>query len=527
MATPANYYVSFTGGNDLNNGLSPATPWKTFLNVNAKTFIPGDKIYLKSGDTWNEELNLNGSGSITYPIILSTYSGTLQANIWRTDKALHKSVVMNKPSYWNVSNLDCRTGKIGIYLRFDNFETGKNVTITNCFLKDYDNGEFDAAINNYEYALSAGIWLGGFVPAPASDLSLAYYNVFDSLTVKFCGFENCDVGLGTNFYFPPVYYNRVKNIFFSDSYSLNCLNGIQHFFNTTGGLTTRVRSLYSGGYSPNGTTGGFLQSCNSYTVDNCEFAFTDRNNCADGVGFDFEGDTHDCVFSNNVVHDNDGPAMLVMSTAGTNTNVLIFNNTYYNNAINPYNSLFYEMLGYDGNTNGIVTNSGFYKGPGVTTFSTLWNNFTLAGNRETTPYSSVSSLPYTWEFNTASNLEGWNSFNTWTGNTVSGGNLNGTSGIDAYALSSSVFVNSFEKWKVRVRMRQSAGTTGQLFYITDADPNWNVAKSVTFTITPDGTFYDYIIDLKQSDLKGVITQIRLDPTNSSGSNMAIDYIRVE
>ena len=34
-------------------------------------------------------------------------------------------------------------------------------------------------------------------------------------------------------------------------------------------------------------------------------------------------------------------------------------------------------------------------------------------------------------------------------------------------------------------------------------------------------------NLKQSDLKGVITQIRLDPTNALNSNMEIDYIRIE
>ena len=35
--------VGTTNGNDANNGLSQATPWKTIAKVNASRFNPGDK----------------------------------------------------------------------------------------------------------------------------------------------------------------------------------------------------------------------------------------------------------------------------------------------------------------------------------------------------------------------------------------------------------------------------------------------------------------------------------------------------
>ncbi|MDR2478672.1 MAG: hypothetical protein LBD48_05090 [Treponema sp.] len=47
------YYVDGENGNDANNGTSPSTPWKSFKNVNAKTFSPGDHILLEADSTWN------------------------------------------------------------------------------------------------------------------------------------------------------------------------------------------------------------------------------------------------------------------------------------------------------------------------------------------------------------------------------------------------------------------------------------------------------------------------------------------
>jgi len=46
-AWAATYYVDATNGNDANNGLSEATPWKTIAKVNPSTFYPRDQILSK------------------------------------------------------------------------------------------------------------------------------------------------------------------------------------------------------------------------------------------------------------------------------------------------------------------------------------------------------------------------------------------------------------------------------------------------------------------------------------------------
>lgn len=53
-ATGNTYYVSYSDGNDSNNGTSSTTPWKTLSKVGSMTYGEGDQILLKCGDEWNE-----------------------------------------------------------------------------------------------------------------------------------------------------------------------------------------------------------------------------------------------------------------------------------------------------------------------------------------------------------------------------------------------------------------------------------------------------------------------------------------
>ncbi len=75
-AGATNYYVS-SSGNDSNNGTTAATAWKTLSaagnHVNGGSFSAGDVIYLKRGDTWNEQLIPPSSGVSGNPIQFDAY----------------------------------------------------------------------------------------------------------------------------------------------------------------------------------------------------------------------------------------------------------------------------------------------------------------------------------------------------------------------------------------------------------------------------------------------------------------------
>jgi hypothetical protein len=74
----ATFYVDATGGIDTNDGLSPATAWKTVAKVNGSTFSAGDSILFKRGQVWNENLVPPSSGASGNPIVFDAY-GTGEA----------------------------------------------------------------------------------------------------------------------------------------------------------------------------------------------------------------------------------------------------------------------------------------------------------------------------------------------------------------------------------------------------------------------------------------------------------------
>jgi uncharacterized repeat protein (TIGR01451 family) len=76
LATPqaATYYVSSSGGNDGNNGLSESKPFKTISKVNGLNLQPGDQVLFKCGDIWRGEmLTIIKSGTAGQPITFSSY----------------------------------------------------------------------------------------------------------------------------------------------------------------------------------------------------------------------------------------------------------------------------------------------------------------------------------------------------------------------------------------------------------------------------------------------------------------------
>ncbi|WP_432890055.1 carboxypeptidase regulatory-like domain-containing protein [Kribbella sp. CA-245084] len=147
------YYLDSVGGDDAGDGRSPESAWKTFTNVNAKQFGPGDRILLKAGSSWSAEgdqvakeaydytqwtagvptdvvaadptalLAPKGSGSAARPIILSSY-GDGPAPELDGRGVVNDVVQLTNQQHWDISNLEISNATDG----FDpsKFEPGKN-----------------------------------------------------------------------------------------------------------------------------------------------------------------------------------------------------------------------------------------------------------------------------------------------------------------------------------------------------------------------------------------------------------------
>ncbi|MEI7026629.1 carboxypeptidase regulatory-like domain-containing protein [Paenibacillus sp. y28] len=103
--TGTTYYVDAASGNDNNAGTMEAAAWRTLDKVNATTFQPGDRILLRSGQSWTGQLWPKGSGSDGQPIIIDQYGSGAKPKI-EGQGLVSDAVLLFNQEYWEIHNLD-------------------------------------------------------------------------------------------------------------------------------------------------------------------------------------------------------------------------------------------------------------------------------------------------------------------------------------------------------------------------------------------------------------------------------------
>lgn len=123
QSTSKTYYVNSVSGNDTNNGTSEASAWKSTTKVNTATFVPGDVVLFRRGDTFAGGLVIKASGqpgkNITFgaygsgarpifntlrPVTLTwTSAGT---NVWKSTKGENVVLLNNKRAVLEKNSTD-------------------------------------------------------------------------------------------------------------------------------------------------------------------------------------------------------------------------------------------------------------------------------------------------------------------------------------------------------------------------------------------------------------------------------------
>ena len=198
------YYVSSSQGNDLNNGLSIQSPFKSIEKLNSMQFNAGDTIYFKSGDYWEGMFWLNGSGSFTNPIVVDVYGGNnrpiingfgYQASILIfNDQHIHINSLELYNSFYHLDSTAAST----ISAQTPNlFSNGPNTTWTNvytaCEIGDGNNGVLQTLMMNVtslppqgaNYRVVRTVANQNWYNAPAQPLSLG----INTITVSAVNFD--------------------------------------------------------------------------------------------------------------------------------------------------------------------------------------------------------------------------------------------------------------------------------------------------------------------------------------------------
>jgi len=116
---------------------------------------------------------------------------------------------------------------------------------------------------------------------------------------------------------------------------------------------------------------------------------------------------------------------------------------------------------------------------------------------------------------------GWEPWNQISPFQMDGGALKTSSlGNDPY-FSSPLFKSSVAS--VQILMRISAGTQGEVFWVTDDDREWGTqGKSKRFDLIADDQFHIYRIVAQE---KRTVLRLRIDPTDAP-ADVEIQYIAI-
>jgi plastocyanin len=126
-ATNTTFYVNNQAGSNCSDTgpASLAQPWCTFTPINSHgAFGPGDKILLAKGATWNQQMNLSGSGTASNGISVSAYGSGTNPKISRNGSVDDRGIKLVNGDYWSFSHLEVSDAASGILAYYDT--TGHN-----------------------------------------------------------------------------------------------------------------------------------------------------------------------------------------------------------------------------------------------------------------------------------------------------------------------------------------------------------------------------------------------------------------
>lgn len=106
------HYIDSVNGNNASSGATPEAPWRDFANLNGKTLAPGERVLLKRGSVFNQELNLSAAGASNNWAQIDAYGAGPRPIIRRNWDIDDRCALVRNPSYLRIRSLVvCCAGK--------------------------------------------------------------------------------------------------------------------------------------------------------------------------------------------------------------------------------------------------------------------------------------------------------------------------------------------------------------------------------------------------------------------------------
>lgn len=308
----ANYYIA-SNGNDAANGQSWASAWKTPGRISYQSFVAGDSIIFRGGDTFYGSIYIdkNSSGSTSKPLVFcssNNKSATIISNTangfyaynadcfvaqnlsfkgsgYLTNKAHGVFIYCDEPGNKKLQNIVLKSLQTEGY-----YEAGIRILSwpTDGSRSGYENIEINSctALNNGHI----GIVIGGYISTTDTEYSHKNVRIVNCIAHHNDGIMNWKSHSGSGILAGQCYnvimqkceaYENGKNNTFADA----------------------------------GPAGIWIWDSKNALIEKC-YAHHNRTTTRDGGGFDLDGGVVNGIMQYNYSHDNDGPGFLVAQYTG-------------------------------------------------------------------------------------------------------------------------------------------------------------------------------------------------------------------
>lgn len=395
-AKSTTYFIDSVVGNNARAGTSPDAAWKDFTNVNGRVLGPGERLLLRRGSTFNQELNVSGRGTKGNWAEIGAYGDGARPIIRRNWDIDDRCALVRNPDYLRIRNLVvCYAGK-GLIVSYT--ESGhRGLVIEDCIAhhieglyrfnahgipewRDRRGPEGDTAHN------SAGIAIAG---APASDLV----------------FRDCETFQCSSGYSVRGIDAIIDRVYCHDNYVHNTS---PHPFVAHVHRSVLRNSIFdaAGWHASAGTMGVMLGDPQGLIIRNCYFRNQPDSGSHDEGGVDFENRGNGCLIDHCTFENNAGAAIEVLGLkAPQTTNIEIRNSRFIqNNTANKLgpSEVFVWGRARDPSvccSTGAVQGNGYVLLPGVEFFvneAPRMTSWTLANN---TQYATIAEIDRAMPFN--------------------------------------------------------------------------------------------------------------------------------
>ncbi len=341
------YYVSQSEGSDDNYGMLESQPWQSFANLEDLQLNAGDRVLLKAGDTWSEQLILNAvAGTEESPVVIGSYGTStekpcidLQLTDDTTTTTFETAVPCIKTT--NAEGLELQglkiTGSgIGIDLHYDNDFNNEYIKIKDCDFLDLTGFMQKDNQNGY----TGYYYVAGAICVSAYNYNIGIVDpVLIGLYVEGCTTDNCGTLItsavsvwGLNEPGAEVLHGLyISETTMTDNDYYGTIIGADG-----GYMTDCVIDSCGDAESFSPGTAGIMLSAKDFAVINTEIKNQQRGGVNhDGVAIDFEKGCDNVSVENCYIHDNQGAAFLIYDSGDTedyNKNCSIVRNVFENNA---------------------------------------------------------------------------------------------------------------------------------------------------------------------------------------------------